>query len=195
MNCNRAQRLLELLAGGDLTAGEERDVRRHLEGCPTCRKRYESARRARRALEVLRFEEMAREVPETEEEGFWDDLGDTVMERLRREETATVSAAPLLWFGSGFAAAASLLLLVWLFFLQGGGESPAPAEELVRGDSLERVEGPLAGGRARLDAPRIIVPAGLEGKWPFPYRELKVREGWPEGSEKVVPVGGSREDL
>lgn len=55
MNCHDAKRDLALLAGGDLDdAARLRELRRHLAGCPECRRRYRSAQTALQSLRGLR---------------------------------------------------------------------------------------------------------------------------------------------
>lgn len=55
MNCRDAKRDLALLAGGDLDdAARVRELRRHLAGCPDCRRQYQSTRSALQSLRGLK---------------------------------------------------------------------------------------------------------------------------------------------
>lgn len=115
--CARVDELLEALVDGELAAGEEERLRRHLGGCRRCASSYELARRIHRELPAL-----AVECPDRVDEQLRRRmvLGGAPVRRARWRETWRLLPVA--------AAVAALALLSLLVFHRPPSEAPTPAE-------------------------------------------------------------------
>lgn len=103
--CELWAEAVSLLAAGCLSAGEERDVRRHLDACAACRRQFEQ-------LEVVCHEIRA---ARPASESFGADVAARAMSAALHPVPVLAANRRLRWsIAASFALAASLLLiLVW----------------------------------------------------------------------------------
>jgi anti-sigma factor RsiW len=107
-----------LLAGDELAAPDRPEVRRHLLGCPSCRRRLEELRAALRVLHLAAAESpVAADAP-----SIWPELSRQIRES-RRPSPRRSLAFSWSWTGPALALAAGLLLA---FLVRVPRPGPAP---------------------------------------------------------------------
>jgi hypothetical protein len=138
MRCEKVREWIPLLAGDDLPAGRTARLRRHLEGCPDCRRELETVRASLEAVRAAARGEPSEDWPES----AWKAL----LARITAEGPGNAKAAlgPVPRWALASAAAGVVLLAGFLLLFKDRifrpeGISPVPGPVIV-----EKRESPSA---------------------------------------------------
>ena len=133
MNCDKAKKWIPLAAGNDLRPRKEAAVRRHLEGCPECRKDADEVKKALRAAKAMAGAERAVDWSDAE----WRRVlrAATASEIEKKRALAGFRLKPVLAGGLGVA-----FLIAGTLLLQKKDRAPLPTQAAFQTPSIQQME-------------------------------------------------------
>lgn len=171
------RRMLPLLLYGELGAGEERRINRHLQTCKECRRELQELQLLHRTLEERPVLEPSSEM--------MSEFRSSLMKRLREEFTTAVETSreaefrlsrgggffrnPRLMLGSSAALASLFLGLVVGYFLFSEGTHPLVGSQKSGGEASQQAAYFQNRGKVQIRNVRFVSSPGSEGEIEFSF--------------------------
>lgn len=159
MNCDKAKKWIPLAAGNDLPPKKEAAVRRHLEGCPECRKDALEVQEALRAAKAMAGAERAEDWNEAEWRRVIRNATAAGIEKKRA--LAGFRLKPVMAGGLGF-----VFLVLGMLVLHKKEQPPLAANAAFQTPSIQQPESKAASGQTDGTSKTIVSKeTGLKIIW------------------------------